>query len=179
MTLIVLFSIKSLARTSLVGGRLALIPFAIWAYASYTQLASYVATGSDLPFGEWWQQTSRDHKTYLLPFLWDWYILRRIGGSVLGQSGFPGYHLVCIMVSFLFWLGLLWGMLKWSSQQLRLNKLVRIVIYWLLMSWIFWEFMSSKLPSYSLLSLPALSFLIVLFLQINRILISCIDIYDG
>ncbi len=141
---------------------IALIPFIIWAYASYnSDYSSYLASGSNLDFNSWWQQTDRGHKLFLLPFLWDWYILRRIGGSVLGQSGWPGYHILCIVLSHIFWIGLFAGLIKWCFQHFRSDKLTRIIVYWLVMSWLFWEFMSSKLPSYSLLSSPAISFLLV------------------
>ena len=142
---------------------LALLPFAYWAYLSYQQdYALWSSSNSSLPFVQWWNQVASDgRKIYLLPFLWDWYVLKRVGGAVLGQTGFLGYHLVILTVAFLTWLPF------WPSTLKALGRrLIRkgaseslVLVLWLVMGWFFWELMSSKLPSYALAAQPALALL--------------------
>lgn len=148
-------------------GLLALLPFAIWCYLSYAQdVALWEATGNGQAFEDWWQEEANGHKIHLLPFLWEWYVLRRIGGSVLGQSGFWGYHFVVLTIAFLTWLPF-WGLSlkalfkafrKPSDQQLML-------LIWIVMGWLFWELMSSKLPSYSMGAQPALAFFMAIQIE--------------
>ena len=144
-------------------GPLALVPFGAWCYAAYShdyQLWEQVGQGQ--PFGEWWQQEDGSgRKVHLLPFLWDWYVLKRIGGAVLGQSGFPGYHLVVVLVAFLTWLPLLFwtfrGVVLGVFRSKMRSPLLLPLLCWLAMGWWFWELMSSKLPSYALGAHPALA----------------------
>lgn len=111
-----------------------------------------------LPFGVWaWASYERDGGTFLL-FLYDWYVAKRVGGSVLGQTGLPGYHAVVLSVSFLAWLPLLWW--SWSRakhywQEYRAEALFSLA--WIAMGWWFYELMTSKLPSYSLAAQPVLA----------------------
>lgn len=142
-------------------GWLAIFPFALWCYLSYAQdVALWEKVGAGIPFAEWWQEKDNGHLVHLLPFLWEWYILRRIGGSVLGQSGFLGYHFVVLTVAFLTWLPFWFLTIKaiYKSFFKPSNKQLMLLI-WILMGWFFWEFMSSKLPSYSLGAQPALAIL--------------------
>ncbi|BDS11963.1 ArnT family glycosyltransferase [Aureispira anguillae] len=148
-------------------GWLAIAPFALWCYLSYLQdWALWQETGNGIPFAEWWQEEANGHKIHLLPFLWEWYVLRRIGGSVLGQSGFIGYHFVVLSIAFLTWLpfwlltlkSTLKSFVRPSEQQLTL-------LLWVVMGWFFWEFMSSKLPSYSMGAQPALALLMALQIE--------------
>jgi 4-amino-4-deoxy-L-arabinose transferase-like glycosyltransferase len=152
-------------------GWLALLPFAYWAYLSYQQdYALWSSSNSPLPFVEWWNQAASDgRKIYLLPFLWDWYVLKRVGGAVLGQTGFPGYHLVILTVAFLTWLPFWPSTLKaLGSRIISKGSSERLVlVLWLVMGWFFWELMSSKLPSYALAAQPALALLMAL--QLSKI----------
>lgn len=143
---------------------LAIAPFAAWCYASYSQdLLLWEQTGNGIPFAEWWKEESNGHRIHLLPFLWEWYVLRRIGGSVLGQSGFWGYHLVVLSIAFLTWLPFWFITLKASVKSFfKPSDKVLLVTIWLVMGWFFWEFMSSKLPSYSMGAQPALALLMAL-----------------
>ncbi|CAA6800061.1 MAG: Glycosyltransferase family 39 protein (Fragment) [uncultured Aureispira sp.] len=145
-------------------GWLAIAPFAAWCYASYSQdVLLWEQAGKDIPFAEWWQEEDNGHKIHLLPFLWEWYVLRRIGGSVLGQSGFWGYHLVVLTVAFLTWLPFWFLTLKASFKSFfKPSDKVLILSVWLAIGWLFWEFMSSKLPSYSMGAQPALALLMAL-----------------
>jgi 4-amino-4-deoxy-L-arabinose transferase-like glycosyltransferase len=129
-------------RRSLAGTRpwlflpLALSPVAGWMYLS------------------WLRDDGR-----LLTFLYEWYVLKRVGGSVLGHTGPPGYHLAVLLISFAAWIPFL-GMAvgerirtwrrTWSPNQIALTG-------WLVFGWLFFELMSSKLPSYALGAQPALA----------------------
>jgi len=141
-------------------GWLALGPFAAWAYASYWQDYQLWQAGTqEVPFWEWWNESKAGKKIHLLPFLWDWYVLRRIGGSVLGQQGFPAYHFVVLTVSFVPWLPLWFASLADMIKNIRRPSASQLyLILWLAVGWLFWEFMSSKLPSYSLAAQPAVAF---------------------
>lgn len=150
-------------------GLLALLPFAYWAGLSYQQdYALWSSSGSELPFATWWNQTASDgRKIYLLPFLWDWYVLKRIGGAVLGQSGFLGYHLVVLTIAFLTWLPF-WATTLRALGRGLLGKTPleeRPLVLWIVIGWFFWELMSSKLPSYALAAQPALALLMALQLE--------------
>jgi 4-amino-4-deoxy-L-arabinose transferase-like glycosyltransferase len=143
---------------------LAMAPFAAWCYASYSQdLLLWEQAGNGIPFAEWWQEEDNGHKIHLLPFLWEWYVLRRIGGSVLGQSGFWGYHLVVLTIAFVTWLPFWFLTLKASLMNfVKPSDKVLTLTIWLVIAWFFWEFMSSKLPSYSMGAQPALALLMAI-----------------
>lgn len=145
-------------------GCLAMLPFVAWCYASYSQdVLLWEQTGNGIPFAEWWQAVENEYKIHLLPFLWEWYVLKRIGGSVLGQSGFWGYHLVVLSIAFLTWLPFWFLTLKASVQSFfKPSDKVLLLAIWLVVGWLFWEFMSSKLPSYSMSAQPALALLMAI-----------------
>lgn len=150
-------------------GILSLLPFAYWCYLSYNQdYITWQESKSAIPFEIWWQEELNGKKIHLLPFLWDWYVLKRVGGSVLGQSGFPGYHFIVLTVAFLTWLpfwfitiGAVFKSFK-KPSDLQLSLLL-----WVVMGWFFWELMSSKLPSYSLAAQPVLA--IFMAMEIEKI----------
>jgi 4-amino-4-deoxy-L-arabinose transferase-like glycosyltransferase len=115
-------------------GILSLIPFLIWAYCSY------LSDGGKL-----------------LKFLYDWYVVKRIGGTVFGQSGPPGYHLVVAIISFLPWIGFF--LRSFSKLNIK-NENFIFLAFWLLFAWIFFEIMPSKLPSYAMGAHPAFALLL-------------------
>jgi len=88
--------------------------------------------------------------TNFIHWLIDWYILKRIGGSVLGQSAPPGTHFLVLLVVFanyLLWIpGTLIQSIKasWKNR----NSLDFILISWFVSGWLIYEFSPSKLPSY-------------------------------
>ena len=110
-----------------------------------------------LPLGAWMYLSWLRDEGRLLAFLYDWYVVRRVGGSVLGQTGPPGYHLVVLLISFAAWIPFL-GMAigerartwrqPWSPNQIALAG-------WMVFGWLFFELMSSKSPSYALAAQPA------------------------
>ena len=116
---------------------------------------------SVLPLFLWGYLTTLEDGGSLVGFLIDWYILKRIQGSVLGQSGPPGLHLVYLAVSFLpyiiffpkaIWKGLR-GVVKEKDDGLLLGA-------WLVAGWLIYEFSKSKLPSYCLTAHVPLALLI-------------------
>lgn len=96
----------------------------------------------------------------------DWYIIKRISGSVLGQTGPPGTHLLFITMFFIpylmflpkaFWSGIK-GVLKPKSENFLLGA-------WLVSGWLLFEFSPSKLPAYSLVAHVPLAILIAKILD--------------
>jgi 4-amino-4-deoxy-L-arabinose transferase-like glycosyltransferase len=118
-------------------GLLALLPLIWWMYLS-------------------WQQD--DGK--LVTFLYHWYILQRVGGSVLGQSAWPGYHLIVILLAFLPWLTFLFPALIRQFRHFFNREQNNLLLSWLLFGWLFFELMRSKLPTYALGAHPAIALLI-------------------
>ena len=114
-------------------GILSLLPFLVWAYYSY------LSDGGKL-----------------LKFLYDWYIVQRIGGTVFGQSGPPGYHFVVALISFLPWIGFF---IKSFYKSNFKSDNFTFLVSWLLFAWIFFELMPSKLPSYAMGAHPAFALL--------------------
>lgn len=110
-----------------------------------------------LPLGTWIYLSWLRDDGRLLTFLYKWYVLRRIGGSVLLQTGPPGYHLAILLISFAPWMPFLWMAVgerirawrhPWSPNQIALAG-------WMVFGWLFFEAMSSKAPSYALAAQPA------------------------
>lgn len=149
-------------------GLLALVPFALWCYGSYLEdFQIWQSSGSNESFQQWWLREEQGKKIHLLPFLLDWYVYRRIGGTVFGQTGFPGYHLIVIMISFVAWIKFFPKLFKSLYNELKNKSVVHLFMAtWIIFGWIFWEFMPSKLISYSLSAHPAFAFLLAL--QIHR-----------
>ncbi len=93
----------------------------------------------------------------------DWYILKRVSGSVFGQTGPPGYYLIIFLLGFIPWLGYLFpafvNMLKSMVNKRNLDVYIPILC-WIIPTWLFYEILPSKLPSYSIAAWPALSILV-------------------
>jgi 4-amino-4-deoxy-L-arabinose transferase-like glycosyltransferase len=110
---------------------------------------------SILPFLGWIYAINAAGRSDFLVFLYDWYIVKRIGGSVLGQTGILGYHFGVLLLSFLPFLPFVDTAAK-AVLALRVENrgLFVGVLAWLLFGWVFYELMTSKLPSYSLAAQP-------------------------
>ena len=110
---------------------------------------------SIVPFLYWIYAINAANRSDFLLFLYDWYILKRVGGSVLGQTGLFGYHFGVLLVSFVAFLPLIPAAIK-SYWQVRAQNwgLFISITAWLLFGWLFYELMTSKLPSYSLAAQP-------------------------
>ena len=96
-------------------------------------------------------------------WLVDWYILKRINGSVLGQTGPPGTHLLFTFVFFIpyfmflpkaFWNGIS-GL--WNDKGNRF-----LLGAWFVAAWLIWEFSPSKLPAYTVAAQVPLAILVAM-----------------
>lgn len=112
-----------------------------------------------LPFGLWvWASWARDDGQFLT-FLYEWYVVARIDGNVLGQTGPPGYHLAVALIAFLPFLPFFpAALIDLAKKAWRRNAQASYLAAWLLFGWLFYEAMSSKLPSYALGAHPAFAF---------------------
>ncbi len=119
---------------------LALLPLFVWGYAA-------------------WQQDNGEFITWLV----DWYILKRVGGNVFGQTGPPGYHLAIMFLAFLPFLA--FG-IRFLIRSFAFKKKDEILLagIWLIAGWLLYEFSSSKLPSYAIAAHPAFAMGIAHFL---------------
>ncbi|MFN6944658.1 MAG: ArnT family glycosyltransferase [Cytophagaceae bacterium] len=80
----------------------------------------------------------------------DWYILKRVGGSVFGQTGPPGTHLVGLMVFFLpyfmfFPKAVFNGIRHLFTKSKNADFLLAA---WFVAGWFIFELTPSKLPAY-------------------------------
>ncbi len=125
---------------------LALLPLLAWGYVA-------------------WQRDSG-----FITWLIDWYILKRVSGSVLGQTGPPGYYLLVFLLSFLVFLPVfpaaLWDLIRRMRER---ESSALMLVGWLVFGWLFYEILPSKLPAYTLAAHPAIAILIARqLLQINQ-----------
>ena len=92
----------------------------------------------------------------------DWYILRRVDGSVFGQTGPPGTHLLFILAFFLpyivFFPKAIWR--GFSGIFRKNNEEALLLGAWFISAWLPYEISPSKLPSYAVVAHVPLAFLI-------------------
>ncbi len=115
-----------------------------------------------IPLIIWILMCQQNGHQEFLNWLVDWYILKRTSGTVFGQTGPIGYYTALFLVSFIFWLP--WGGLSfsiWKKKFLEKDTTTLLLLASLPGSWLLYEILPSKLPSYSLAALPIL----VLFLS--------------
>jgi len=103
-------------------------------------------------------------------WLLDFYIFKRVGGSVLGQTGPPGYYLLVYVLSFFVFLPVLpaafWDIIRRVRER---EGSTLMLAGWLVFGWLFYEILPSKLPTYALGALPAVAILIARqLLNINK-----------
>lgn len=96
-----------------------------------------------------WQQDGGTFISWMI----DWYILKRIGGSVLGQSAPFGSHFLFIAASFglyLFAWPALWrdGMARWKQR----DTVWIMLMLWFVAAWFPYELTPSKLPAYTVVA---------------------------
>jgi 4-amino-4-deoxy-L-arabinose transferase-like glycosyltransferase len=101
----------------------------------------------------------------------DWYILKRVNSSVLGQTGPPGTHLFSIFVFFIpyfmFLPKALWNAI---SSAFRKEKGINFLLSaWFISGWFLYEWSPSKLPSYVIVAHVPFALLIA------KEIISCLE----
>ncbi|MBM9590052.1 glycosyltransferase family 39 protein [Leptospira sp. 201903075] len=140
---------------------ISLLPLLLWGYLS-------------------WQKDNGE----LLRWMLDWYILRRATDPVFGQSGPPATYLVLFVITLFPWsriylsflnengwkliayfktggLSLLKNILPWNWKGVDSHFTPkRFLLVGLGFSWIFYECLASKLPSYPLSAYPILAILL-------------------
>lgn len=126
-------------------GALAFVPVLIWGWMS-------------------WQKDNGEFMRWMI----DWYILKRVNGSVFGQTGPPGTHLLLIVLFFIPYLWLLPTAAKtfWTTaKQKRWNSSEMLLFIWFIAGWLVYEFSPSKLPSYTVAAHVPLAILVAQALQ--------------
>jgi len=114
-----------------------------------------------LPFSAWAYSTIKYDDGNFLNWMLDWYVLKRINSSVFGQTGFPGMHLLMIILFFLPWIIFLPKSFKDIWISIRKDKSVGLFFAaWFFAAWFFYEFSPSKLPSYVVAAHIPLAFFI-------------------
>lgn len=121
---------------------------------------------SILPLLIWgWISWEQDDGEFVM-WLIDWYVLRRAGGSVLGQSGPPGYYLLVLSGSFFLYFAGFFGVLrKVVKRAFRVQTVEGFLIFWALSAWIPFELIPSKLPHYVSGAIPPLAILTAISLM--------------
>lgn len=115
-----------------------------------------------VPLFLWGYFTQKQDGGILVQWMLDWYIFKRVNGSVLGQTGPPGMHFLFILVFFspyfLFFpkaIGLLFTSLFKEKKE---NFVLGI---WFVAGWFLYEFSPSKLPAYAVVAHVPLAIMIV------------------
>jgi 4-amino-4-deoxy-L-arabinose transferase-like glycosyltransferase len=114
-----------------------------------------------LPLLAWGYATTHYDGGKFVTWMIDWYVLKRVGGSVFGQSGFPGMHLLMIILFFIPWLLFLPQAFKALFTQLFKDKKEGLFFSaWFVAGWFIFELSPSKLPAYVVAAHVPLAFFI-------------------
>lgn len=109
----------------------------------------------------WGYLTTQHDNGAFIDWMIDWYILRRINGSVLGQTGPPGMHLLFIIVFFVPYLMFLPKALSTGIRGIWTKDPKNVVLgAWFISGWLIYEFSPSKLPAYCVVAHIPLAILI-------------------
>lgn len=133
-----------------------------------------------LIWGTWvWQKTDGE----LIKWMLEWYVFRRATDPVFGQSGPPGTYLLLFFIGlfpfsfylpsiFKSWFEKVKSNIRSKKEILsffqNLDKKKYILFAGLIFSWIFYEFLASKLPSYPLAAYPIFGIIIARFIDANK-----------
>lgn len=115
-----------------------------------------------LPLFLWGYFVSKTGGSEFIRWMIDWYILRRVNSSVLGQTGPPGTHLLSFFVFFIpyfmFFPKALWHAV---SDLFRKDKGINFLLsVWFISGWFLYEWSPSKLPTYVIAAHVPLAILI-------------------
>lgn len=136
-------------------------------YPKYRWRSVFAGVGlllSLFPLFNWGYLATQAGNDAFISWLIDWYILKRAGGSVWGQTGPPGYFLAIFGISFLVFLPYFPRAIKEFCLRLRNWKQVSetdlFLLSWCLGGWLFYELMMSKLPAYAGGAFPAVALIL-------------------
>jgi 4-amino-4-deoxy-L-arabinose transferase-like glycosyltransferase len=103
------------------------------------------------------------------------YTVGRYTGTIESQSGPVWYYLPVIILGFFPWIAFLPSAIVSAAHRLRepavtteerrLQQLVRLAIVWIFLPLIFFSFARTKLPNYIALTLPAPALLVALYFE--------------
>ena len=114
-----------------------------------------------IPFAYWCYLTTLTDGGVFLRWMYDWYVLKRINGSVLGQTGLPGTHLLVMLLCFFPYFMFLPALFKNLILGIRKNTEHEIIFMaWFFAVWFIYELSPSKLPAYVLPAHVPLAFLL-------------------
>jgi 4-amino-4-deoxy-L-arabinose transferase-like glycosyltransferase len=102
------------------------------------------------PLFLWGYLVSQQDGGVFIKWLIDWYIFKRVAGSVLGQTGPPGTHLLSLFVFFIpylmFFPKAIW--IAVSSIFKKEKEINFLLSAWFIAGWFLYEWSPSKLPAY-------------------------------
>jgi 4-amino-4-deoxy-L-arabinose transferase-like glycosyltransferase len=114
----------------------------------------------------WGYQAWQKDNGSMIRWMIDWYVLNRVGESVFGQTGPPGYHLALILLTFLLLIPVFIFTFVQVAKQIRGKDFSNFpYLLWALAAWLPFEFTASKLPSYALGAYPAIAILMGIMIQ--------------
>ncbi|MCS7205021.1 MAG: glycosyltransferase family 39 protein [Leptospiraceae bacterium] len=133
---------------------------------------------SILPISFWFLYLYQSNQREFVIWFLDWYIFKRVGGSVFGQTGPPGYYFLSILIASFPWSLETFKVLKSSffyilkkikfftkNKKVNLSNKILYEISAFFSLYFVYEFLPSKLPSY------ILAFYVVLWIWILRFLV--------
>ena len=102
-----------------------------------------------LPLYLWGSSTVAVDGGEFIEWMYDWYVLERISGSVFGQTGPPGTHLLGMILFFLpfaiFVPRVFRDLFRGFKHRMGIYFLIGL---WFIAGWLVYEFSASKLPAY-------------------------------
>lgn len=115
-----------------------------------------------LPLFLWGYYVSQKDEGAFIKWMLDWYVFKRISGSVLGQTGPPGTHLLGLAIFFLPYF-MFFPKAFWNSISGIFKKDKGIIFFlsaWFIAGWFLYEWSPSKLPAYVIAAHVPLAILI-------------------
>lgn len=113
-----------------------------------------------LPLVAWGYATLQYDDGKFVKWMIDWYILKRVSGGVFGQTGFPGMHLLMIILFFLPWLLFLPQAFRNIVSAFFKDKEGLFFAAWFVAAWFIYELSPSKLPAYVVAAHVPLAFFV-------------------
>lgn len=122
-----------------------------------------------MPFTFWCWLTYLEDGGVFLNWMYDWYILKRINGSVLGQTGMPGTHFIIILVCFSVYFAAIPNAIFQTVKTFFKDKDYAMTLgAWFFAGWFIYELSPSKLPTYVLSAHIPFAFLLAQQLLVKK-----------